>query len=162
MICYLLLRSFAVFSPSHRCQMWGTFYFSPLCRIVPEFFGNKRQYSHLSTIPFVFKAWSKDQVPHRLHAKYGAEEKAAGRVAGFSQRRTCQVACSRYEVGSYGPHFFYQLYLRKFSFGQKHCTYSSPGTVAAFDCSALFYFRHMCIPIVIEIWWNRWDLSSFI
>lgn len=90
-------------------------------------------YSHLITIPFVFKAWSKDQVPHRLHAKYGAEEKAAGGVTGFSQRRTCQVACSRYRAGSYGHHFFYQLYLTKFSFGQQYCKYSSLGTVAAFN-----------------------------
>lgn len=90
-------------------------------------------YSDLITIHFVFKAWSKDQVPHRLHAKYGAEEKAAGGVAGFSQWRTCQVACSRYKVGSYGHSFFYQLYLTKFSFGQQYCKYSSPGTIAAFD-----------------------------
>lgn len=62
--------------------------------------------SHLFAVPSAFKAWSKDQVPDRLHAKHGAEEKAAGRVPGFPQRRACQVTCSRYNVGSCGHHFF--------------------------------------------------------
>lgn len=91
--------------------------FPPFCRAVHEFLGNKLWYSLLIAIPRVFKAWSKDQVPHRLHAKYGAEEKAAGRVPGLSQWRTCQVTCSRYNTGSCGHLFFYQLYLREFSIG---------------------------------------------